>query len=361
MNIKLPWKRGLLLCTALVMTLTLVAGCAGETSTYPDEDKDFAVFGYYWAPTALMGAYDWYVLEEPEYDAELWQQIILAKDDPSLRPLSEACAYEVLPVNKGINPSLRDIAPEVVAMLDEMMVGLEAINRTAAWAKENEVQDWEEAAIWYLGEYEDDWQTWITTEAYDKVMAALGGEPQGTSPDKPTILFADNQFESIWINNAVAKFIIEEGYGYPVETIEMTTVIAQVSLAQGDVHVWLEMWEQNWIENYNDEVAAGNIENLGMVYEGGPQMFVIPMWVHEKYDIVTIFDMADHWELFQDPEDSSKGLFLNCIIGWQCQAINLVKLEAYGLLDYYNLIEPGSAGALEAALAAPQIRYEASK
>lgn len=172
--------------------------------------------------------------------------------------------------------------------------------------------------------------------------------------EKPTIKFGDNQFESLWINDAIAKFIIEEGYGYPVETIEMTTSIAQVSLAQGDIDVWLEMWEQNWLDNYNEEVAAGNIENLGMIYEGGPQFFIIPQWMADEYNIVTIYDMKDHWELVKDPEDSSKGLFHNCIIGWQCQAINLVKLEAYGLLDYYNVLEPGSAGALEAALSGPQ-------
>ena len=136
----------------------------------------------------------------------------------------------------------------------------------------------------------------------------------------------------------------------------MTTPIAQVSLAGGDIDVWMELWQQNWLDNYNEEVAAGNIENLGMVYEGGPQFFVIPQWMADEYNIVTVYDMADHWELVQDPEDSSKGTFLNCIIGWQCQAINVVKLEAYGLLDYYNIIEPGSSGALEAALAGPQMK-----
>ena len=62
---------------------------------------------------------------------------------------------------------------DVVEMLEEMMVGLEALNRTAAWAKENEVQDWEEAAIWYLGEYESAWKTWVTDDAYDDIKAAL--------------------------------------------------------------------------------------------------------------------------------------------------------------------------------------------
>ncbi len=35
-------------------------------------------------------------------------------------------------------------------MLEKMKVGLQPINVPAAWAKENEVQDWELAGIYYL-------------------------------------------------------------------------------------------------------------------------------------------------------------------------------------------------------------------
>ncbi|GAG49749.1 unnamed protein product, partial [marine sediment metagenome] len=35
---------------------------------------------------------------------------------------------------------------------------------------------------------------------------------------KPVIKLHDAEFKSIWINNAIAEFIIERGYGYPVET-----------------------------------------------------------------------------------------------------------------------------------------------
>ena len=135
--------------------------------------KEEPVFGYYWAPTALMGMFDWYILEEPEYDKELWDKIIAAKDDPSLRPLSEACAYETLPINKGIWSGLRDKAPELIPVLEKMNVGLQPINVTAAWAKDNEVQDWSLAANYYLKNYESRWKTWVTADAYDKIKAAL--------------------------------------------------------------------------------------------------------------------------------------------------------------------------------------------
>ncbi len=176
--------------------------------------------------------------------------------------------------------------------------------------------------------------------------------------EKPTIIIGDTQFESLWINNAIAQYIIENGYGYPVETTVMTTPIAQTSLAQGDIDIWMEMWQQNWEDMYTEEMAAGTIENVGAIYEGGPQFFMVPQWVADEYNIKTVFDMKDHWELFEDPADPGKGNFLNCIIGWQCEAINDVKIEAYGLSEYYNLIAPGSSGVMEAALASAQMKQE---
>ncbi len=157
--------------------------------------------------------------------------------------------------------------------------------------------------------------------------------------------------------NGVAKIIIEEGYGYPVETIEVSVPVAQVSLSKGDIHVWLDLWSSYYLTWYEPAIAAGEIENLGISMEPAPSFWTIPQWVAEEYNIKTVFDMKEHWELFKDPEDPNKGLFINCPIGWQCQMINRIKLEAYGLTEYYNIIEP-SAGAMEAALAGAQKKGE---
>lgn len=182
------------------------------------------------------------------------------------------------------------------------------------------------------------------------IFGGCASEPE----KKMDITMADNQFDSIWFGNATVEYILEKGYGYNVETIETTTPIAQIALAEGDMDIWMEMWQQNWQDNYDEIIAAGKIENVGANFEGGPQFWVIPQWVHEEYDINTVADMKDNWELFEDPEDPKKGAFYNCIIGWQCEAINNVKFETYGLDEYYNNIAPGSGGALAAALAGPQ-------
>jgi len=129
--------------------------------------------------------------------------------------------------------------------------------------------------------------------------------------------------------------------------------VAQISLNQGDLHVWLDCWWWYYLEWWNEAIAAGKVENLAPTMEPAPSFWMVPQWVAEEYNIKTVFDMKEHWELFKDPEDPKKGLFINCPIGWQCQMINRVKLEAYGLTEYYNIVEP-TAGAMEAALAGAQ-------
>lgn len=188
---------------------------------------------------------------------------------------------------------------------------------------------------------------------------AAAPQPVAHTP-KPTLKLGDTQFDSLWLNNAIAKFIIEKGYGYPVDTVETTTPIAEVALARGELDIWLELWQQNWQEVYDRQIAAGDIINVGAIYEAGPQFFIVPTWVSEQHDIKTIEDLKrpDVVALFKNPENPSKGAFINCVSGWECAQINRAKFRAYGLDEYYDIIEPGSTGAMDAALVGPQKRKQ---
>ena len=57
------------------------------------------------------------------------------------------------------------------------------------------------------------------------------------------------------------------------------------------------------------------------------------------------------WELFKDPENPSKGRMTSCISGWTCYTINYVKQREYGMDEFYTNFDPGSGGALDAAIA----------
>ena len=202
---------------------------------------------------------------------------------------------------------------------------------------------------------------WLTLAVAAMAVVMLVAACGGDDDNKETIKFADNQFMgSLHVLTGTAAFIAEHGFGHPTEVIEMTTPVYASTLANGDSHVMMEGWEQNLVEWYNDEGpgGTGNVLNYGEVFEGGPQFFIIPQWVHEQHGINTVQDMVENWELFKDPEDGSKGVFYNCIIGWQCAEINNVKLQTYGLDEQFNIMNPGSAGALKAVLAGAQVKNE---
>ena len=188
------------------------------------------------------------------------------------------------------------------------------------------------------------------------VLAALALAGTGCGSSKPVIRVHAWETGSHFLNNAIFEFIVEEGYGYPVETVVETTPVLKEAMPRGDVDLNLEGWQHNVKAWYEEEIRNGNIVNLGMNFEGGPQFFIIPRRVAEEHGIKTVLDMKDHWELFQDPQDPSKGVFYNCLVGWECAEINAVKLEAYGLSQFSNAVSPGSGTALENALATSQER-----
>jgi ABC-type proline/glycine betaine transport system substrate-binding protein len=172
--------------------------------------------------------------------------------------------------------------------------------------------------------------------------------------EKPVIRLFDPQTESIRLSNAIAAFIIERGYEYPVQSVVLTTLEMEEALPQGAIDLNMEGWQQNIPEWYSEQIAKGTIVNLGMTYEAAPQFFMVPQWVAEEYGIRTVFDLQDHWELFEDPQDPSKGVLYNCTIGSLCTEINKVKLEAYGLARYFNAVSPASYASLAATLARAQ-------
>ena len=162
---------------------------------------------------------------------------------------------------------------------------------------------------------------------------------------KEVIRLHDDQIDMLKINNAIVEYIIEHGYGYPVERVERTTKEISKLLASGDIDLSLEMWLGNNLDWFRSEEKKGRIVSLGALYRG-QQFWMIPRWVAEQYAIRNVADMRRHWQLFQDPDDPSKGVFFNCIMGWTCLEINDRKLRAYGLDKYYNAVSPSSPEAL---------------
>jgi len=200
-----------------------------------------------------------------------------------------------------------------------------------------------------------------STSAPEAEAGESAAEMPAEETEKEVIRFGDQQWDTLWINNAIAGYIIEKGYGYPVETIELTTPVALQSIETGDIDVIMELWRANIMEWYNRVTEEGLVVDLGNSFDVSTQGWYVPRYVIEgdaergiepmAPDLKSVEDLARYVEVFQDPEDSSKGVFVNAITGWQVAEVNRAKFKAYGLLDLYNFQEPGSSGALDAAIA----------
>ncbi len=200
-------------------------------------------------------------------------------------------------------------------------------------------------------------------EAEEVVEEAAADSP------KEKIVFADTQWQSLWINNEIAMFITEHGYGYPVEVVTVTTAVMQQSIEDDEVQVIMEVWWSNIEEWWNAEREAGTIVELGDIFESSAQGFYVPRYVIEgdaergiepmAPDLKSVSDLPQYKDVFADPEDPNKGVLISCVTGWNCAEVIRIKTYAYGLDETYNLSEPGSSGALDAGIAGPYKKGEA--
>lgn len=80
-------------------------------------------------------------------------------------------------------------------------------------------------------------------------LAACGGDdkkseqtPSPTTTAKPVIRLATNSWVGSELNAAVAKIILEEKLGYPVEIVPMDEYEQWAHIASGEIHANLEVW-----------------------------------------------------------------------------------------------------------------------
>jgi len=182
--------------------------------------------------------------------------------------------------------------------------------------------------------------------------------------EKEPIKISDLNWGSAHFQSEMAKIIIEEGYGYPVALVPGATIPLFQGTRTGDLDVFLEGWLQNQQEAYDKAMAAGDIVLLGILNNDNWQSgFVVPTYVIKgdpdrdiepmAPNLKSVFDLdqPDCKELFQNPENRSKGMLMNGPVGWECEMVIIEQVAAYGLDDDYDVINAGSQEGLFASLA----------
>ena len=179
---------------------------------------------------------------------------------------------------------------------------------------------------------------------------------------KEEIIFGDLNWPSALLQNRIAQFIVEKGYGYPTDVKFGSTLPLFQGLKNGDTHVTMEIWLPNQDEAWNEAREEGAVLSVGKSLGNDWQSaFVIPAYLQEQYpDLDSVEDLKDpqYKDLFKTAETGDKARLVSCIIGWACETVNAAQVEGYGLSDHVEIINPGDGAALNADLYGAYERQE---
>lgn len=169
-----------------------------------------------------------------------------------------------------------------------------------------------------------------------------------------TITFGDLSWDSAELQNRIAQYIIEKGYGYSTDALVGDTLPLFQGLRRGDTDIAMEIWLPNQDVAWNEARAAGEVVSVGRsLGDDWQSAFVIPKYLQEQYpELDSVEDLKEeqYKELFQTAETGDKARLVSCVIGWACEVVNAAQVEGYELTDHVEIINPGSGSALNADL-----------
>ena len=184
--------------------------------------------------------------------------------------------------------------------------------------------------------------------------------------EKREIVFGGLDWTSALVQNGVARYIVEHGYGYPTSQIEGSTLPLFQGLRKGDVDLTMEIWLPNQATAWNEAVKAGEVLPVGKSLEDNWQSsFLIPKYMQEANpELDSVEDLKE--DKFKDlfEQEGGKVLLLGCIAGWGCRTMQdgddsgPGQIVGMGLEDHVVLQDPGTSGALAAAIEAAFAKKE---
>ena len=175
---------------------------------------------------------------------------------------------------------------------------------------------------------------------------------QPTPGPKRTLIFAGLDWTSAQVQNGVARYIVEKGYGHETEQIEGSTVPLFQGLIKHDIDITMEIWLPNQNKIWNEATKLGQVIGVGKSLEDNWQStFVVPTYmIEENPGLKSVTDIAAHKDLWKEPDSGGKAVLIGCIAGWSCRKVNQEQIVSYGLEDVVELRDPGSSAGLFASL-----------
>ena len=176
--------------------------------------------------------------------------------------------------------------------------------------------------------------------------------PSPTPEPTITITFGDLNWSSVMLQNRIAQYIAELGYGYSTSVEFGSSRPLFQALRAGNIDVLMEVWLPNQEEDLEEALTEGSVSSPGSSLGSDWQSaFVIPKYLQEQYpDLDSVEDLKEeqYRTLFATDETDGKARLVSCPVGWNCAGVNAKQVEGYGLSDHVHIVNPASAVALDA-------------
>ena len=137
---------------------------AAMASAYADKKP---WFGYYWAPTEILGKYPMKNVDIGAYNKKIHDYNSTA--DCATPGKS---SYPAAPVVTGITKAFAASNPEITALMKNVSFSNDMIHKILGWQSENKASA-DEAAVYFLTNYKSTWKDWISKDAQKKLSKLL--------------------------------------------------------------------------------------------------------------------------------------------------------------------------------------------
>lgn len=124
-------------------------------------------FGYYWAPTSVLGKYPMVKVDMGPYNEEI-HTCNQTKDCATPAKSS----YPAAPVLTGVTNDFKDREPEIFALMQNISFTNAQMGGILAWQEDNSASP-DEAAVYFLTNNKDVWSEWLNDAAKEKLAGLL--------------------------------------------------------------------------------------------------------------------------------------------------------------------------------------------
>ncbi len=145
--------------------------------------------------------------------------------------------------------------------------------------------------------------------------------------------------------------------GYNVEYVTTTNVPLFQAVADGEIHAFLEQWLVTTRFQFNDMVAAGQLEDIGLLGLKGQEAWMYPAYVEEEGMCPGLPNweaLKDCAEIFATPETVPSGRIVDYPEEWTPDTSKMIEALGLDLIA----VPAGGEGAIIAEVKSAVARHE---